>query len=171
MDANQPCIDIYNHVMPESYLEAMKIHSKDPGLAKRMSSLRLLWDIPARVEMLKKWPQVKQILSLAVPSPEMLGGPELSPELARIANEGMLSMCQTWPEQFPGFVASLPMNNPSAALAEMDYAINTMGAVGVQILTSVNGRAIDHPDYLPIFERMAKSSSKTDLDAPNSLSQ
>lgn len=155
MQTNQPCIDIYNHVMPLAYLEEMKIYSSDPGLAKRMSNLRLLWDIPARVEMLKKWPHVKQILSLAVPSPEMLVGPELSPKLARIANEGMQEMCQTWPDVFPGYVASLPMNHPQAALEEMDYAIEKMGAVGVQILTSVNGRAIDHPDYLPIFERMA----------------
>jgi aminocarboxymuconate-semialdehyde decarboxylase len=154
MDMNQPCIDIYNHVMPLKYLEEMKVHSSDPGLAKRMSSLKLLWDIPARVEMLKKWPQVKQILSLAVPSPDMLGGPDLSPKLARIANEGMYEMCQTWPDQFPSFVASLPMNNPAAAIEEMDFAINHMGAVGVQILTSVNGRAIDNPEFLPIFERM-----------------
>lgn len=155
MQSQQACIDIYNHVMPPKYLEEMKRYSSDPGLAKRMMSLRLLWDIPARVEMLKKFPQVKQILSLAVPSPEMLVGPDLSPQLARIANEGMFEMCQTWPEFFPSFAATLPMNNPEAALAEMDFAIHQMGAAGVQILTSVNGKAIDQPEYFAIFERMA----------------
>ncbi len=155
MTTQQPCIDIYNHVMPLTYLEEMKKYSTDPGMVKRMTSLQLLWDIPARVEMLKKYPHVKQILSLAVPSPEMLGGPDLSPKLARIANEGMQAMCQKWPDFFPNFVASLPMNNPQAAIQEMDHAINNMGAAGVQILTSVNGRALDNPEYFAVFERMA----------------
>ena len=153
--SSQPVIDIYNHVMPPLYMEELKKYSKDPGLLKRMSSLRLLWDIPARVEMLKKWPQVKQVLTLAVPSPEMLVDGDLSPKLARIANEGMYEMCQTWPDFFPCFAATLPMNNPQAALEEMDYAIKNFGARGVQVLSSVNGVALDHPDYFPIFERMA----------------
>src|SRR5215470_4240680 len=79
-------IDIFNHVMPSAYLEALKQHSRDPGIVRRMTSLRMLWDIEARVEMLKQWPDLKQVLTLAVPSPELLSGPELSPELARLAN-------------------------------------------------------------------------------------
>jgi hypothetical protein len=86
-------IDIFNHVMPSAYLEALKQHSRDPGIVRRMTSLRMLWDIEARVEMLEQWPDLKQVLTLAVPSPELLGGPELSPELARLANDGMAEMC------------------------------------------------------------------------------
>ena len=44
-------IDIFNHVMPARYLEMLKTHSKDPGIVKRMSNLRMLWDIEARVKM------------------------------------------------------------------------------------------------------------------------
>lgn len=47
------------------------------------------------------------------------------------------------------------MNNPQVAIQEMDHAINNMGAAGVQILTSVNGRALDNPEYFAVFERMA----------------
>jgi predicted TIM-barrel fold metal-dependent hydrolase len=146
-------IDIFNHVMPMAYLEALKRHSPDPGLVKRMTSLRMLWDIEARVAMLDQWPEVKQVLTLAVPSPEMLGGPELSPELARLANDGMADMCRKWPHKFPTFAASLPMNNVPAAVAEMDRAIGTLGARGVQVLTSVNGRALDAPEFWPVFEQ------------------
>ena len=35
-------IDIYNHVIPMAYLEKMKELSKDAGIVKRMSSLRML---------------------------------------------------------------------------------------------------------------------------------
>jgi len=59
------------------------------------------------------------------------------------------------PDRFPGFVASLPMNNPDAAAREIDRAIGDLGARGIQIFTNVNGRALDDPALAPIFERMA----------------
>ena len=150
-------IDIFNHVMPARYLDMLKTHSKDQGIVKRMSSLRMLWDIEARVAMLKeKFPDVQQVLTLALPSPELLGGPELSPELARIANDGMAQMVAKWPKTFPAFIASLPMNNVPAALEEMDRAVGNLEARGVQICTSVNGRPLDEPEFFPVFERITR---------------
>jgi len=147
-------IDIFNHVMPQAYLELVKTHSKEPGMVKRMSSLRMLWDIEHRVEMLRgKFPDVKQVLTLGLPSPELLGGPDKSPEFACVANDGMAGMCKKWPNEFPAFVASLPMNNPSAALAEMDRAVEKLGARGIQIISSVAGRPLDDPEFFPVFER------------------
>jgi len=142
------------------YLEMMKSHSKDAGIINRMSGLRILWDIEARVGMLDQWPDVRQVLTLSLPSPELVGGPELSPELARIANDDMAAMCARWPQKFPAFVASLPMNNVPAALEEMDRAIVRLGARGVQICTSVNGRPLDEPEFFPVFERV---TTKHDL--------
>src|SRR6266705_2712966 len=145
-------IDIFNHVMPVPYLDMMKKHLKDQGILKRMSNLRMLWDIEARVRMLdEKFPDVQQVLTLSLPSPELVGGPELAPELARIANDGMAGMTAKWPKKFPAFVASLPMNNVPAALEEMDRAIAKLGARGVQICSSVNRRALDEPAF---FERL-----------------
>src|SRR6266704_117586 len=139
-------VDICKHVMPMLYLDMMKRHLKDQGMLKRMSNLRMLWDIEARVQMLdEKFPDVQQVLTLSLPSPELMGGPELSPELARIANDGMA-----------GMVASLPMNNVPAALEEMDRAIGKLEARGVQICTSVNGRPLDEPEVFPVFERATK---------------
>ncbi|OFZ96864.1 MAG: amidohydrolase [Betaproteobacteria bacterium RIFCSPLOWO2_02_FULL_62_17] len=149
-------IDIFNHVMPVRYLEMMKQHSKDQGIIKRMTSLRMLWDIEARVQMLEQWPDLQQVLTLSVPSPELVGGPGLSPELARIANDDMAAMVARWPKKFPAFVASMPMNNVPAALEEMDRAIGKLGARGIQICTNVNGRPLDEPEFYPVFERVTK---------------
>jgi aminocarboxymuconate-semialdehyde decarboxylase len=52
------------------------------------------------------------------------------------------------------------MNNVPAALEEMDRAIGKLGARGVQILTSVNGRPLDEPEFFPVFERI---TTKHDL--------
>lgn len=147
-------IDIFNHVMPQAYLELVKQHSKEPGMVKRMSSLRMLWDIEHRVAMLReKFPDVQQVLTLGLPSPELLGDASHSPQFARVANDGMAEMCRKWPKEFPAFVASLPMNNPRAALDEMDRAVNELGARGIQIITSVAGRPLDEAEFFPVFER------------------
>ena len=123
-------------------------------MVKRMSSLRMLWDIEHRVAMLReKFRDVQQVLTLGLPSPELLGDAAHSPEYARVANDGMAEMCRKWPQEFPAFVASLPMNNPRAAVDETDRAINQLGAKGVQIITSVAGRPLDEPEYFTVFER------------------
>ena len=154
-------IDIFNHVMPQAYLELVKQHSKEPGLVKRMSNLRMLWDIEHRVEMLRsKFPDVKQVLTLGLPAPELLGGPDLSPGFARVANDGMAQMCRRWPDHFPAFVASLPMNNVPEALKEMDRAIGTLGARGIQIISSVAGRPLDDPEFFPVFERVTNQHDR-----------
>ena len=49
-----------------------------------------------------------------------------------IYNDGMAEMCRKWPNEFPAFVASLPMNNPQKSLEEMDRAVDTLGAKGIQ---------------------------------------
>src|ERR1700680_4261602 len=52
------------------------------------------------------------------------------------------------------------MNNPAAAIKEIERAVKKLGAVGVQIFTNVNGRPLDEPDFLSIFEKAAE------LDVP-----
>jgi predicted TIM-barrel fold metal-dependent hydrolase len=83
-------------------------------------------------------------------------GPDVTPELARLANDGMAEIVERHPDRFPAFVASLPMNNPDAALAEVDRAIDQLGATGVQVFTNVAGRPLDRPEFQPIFARMAE---------------
>ena len=150
-------IDIFNHVMPPAYLELVKAHSKEPGIVKRMSSLRMLWDIEHRVAMLREqFPEVQQVLTLGLPAPELIGDATQSPAFARVANDGMADMVRHYPKEFPAFVASLPMNNVPAALDEMDRAISTLGARGIQIISSVAGRPLDDPEFFPVFERATR---------------
>src|SRR5947207_13225594 len=115
-----------------------------------MSNMSMQWDIEALVDMLReKFAEVRQVLTLGLPPPELLGGPAFSPELARIANDGMAAMCRQWPREFPAFVASLPINNVPAALEEIERAIGPLGVRGLQLGTSIAGRPSDGPGLLP----------------------
>src|SRR5256885_8797339 len=153
-------LDIFPHIFPLEYFERMKkIAEGNPGLAaslKRWMHSPLLWDLEARIKMMKRWPCYQQVLTLSMPAIEFLGTPEETPELARMANDGMAGIVAQHPDLFPCFVASLPMNNVAASLEEMDRAIGKLGAKGVQIFTNVNGRPLDEPEFFPVFERMSK---------------
>jgi len=46
------------------------------------------------------------------------------------------------------------MNNIEATLAEIDRAINDLGARGIQIFTNVAGKPLSAPEFRPIFRRM-----------------
>jgi len=155
-DMTAPKIDAYNHYIPPAYLDLIRQHSKDSGIVKRMTGIRVLWDIEARVELLGQWPEVKQILTLGLPHPEGLGGPDVSVNAARVCNDGLAEVCRRWPDKFPGFIASLPMNNIPAALEEMDRAISELGARGIQIGTNILGRPLDDPEFYPVFERITR---------------
>lgn len=153
-------LDIFPHIFPLTYFERMKqIAERNPALAaqiKRWLHIPVLWDLDARMRMMDKFKDYKQILTLSMPAIEFLAGPKDAPELARLANDGMAEICAKYPDRFPAFVASLPMNNVPASLEEMDRAIGKLGARGIQIFTNVNGRPLDEPEFFPIFERMTK---------------
>ncbi|MFI6536044.1 amidohydrolase family protein [Nonomuraea sp. NPDC050547] len=150
-------IDAYSHILPAPYFERMRELAVDPGALKRWLELTALHDVEARLRMMEEFgDDYQQILTLSSPPIELLAGPDDSPELARLANESMLELCRAYPERFPAFVASLPMNNPDAAMAELAYAIDDLGARGVQVFTNVSGRPLDDPAFRPVFDEMAR---------------
>ena len=152
-------LDIFPHIFPKAFFERMKaIAEQNPALAaqiKRWLHIPVLWDLEARLKMMDRFKGYKQILTLSLPAIEFLAPPDQSPELARLANDGMAEIVAKHPQCFPAFVASLPMNNVPEALREMEHAIEKLGAKGIQIFTNVNGRPLDEPEFYPIFERMA----------------
>jgi aminocarboxymuconate-semialdehyde decarboxylase len=86
----------------------------------------------------------------------MVGGPQYALELAQIANDGMADLCDAYPERFPGFVASVPLNDADAMVAESIRALEGLKAVGVQIFTNALGKPLDAPEYWAFYDLMAR---------------
>lgn len=149
-------IDVYSHILPPDYFVQMQRLVVDRGALKRWLELPALHDIDARLEMMAAFgDDFQQVLTLSSPPIELLAGPAQSPDLARLANESMHELTRKHPGRFPWFVASLPMNNVEASLHETEYALDELGAVGVQVFTNVNGRPLDDPEFAPLFALMA----------------
>jgi predicted TIM-barrel fold metal-dependent hydrolase len=149
-------IDVFPHILPKPYFERMlAVAPPQLHMGKRMRGIPVLVDLDLRLQIMDRYEGYAQVLTLASPPIEMIAGPDLSPELARLANDSMAEIVDRRPDRFLGFVASLPMNNPDAAVTEIDRAIGQLHATGVQIFSNVNGRALDGPEFAPIFARMA----------------
>jgi aminocarboxymuconate-semialdehyde decarboxylase len=149
-------IDAFNHFMPRPYLERLSKIIPDHVAVTAFPRLKTLVDVDARLRLLDEFPEVQQILSLANPPIELIAPPEQTPELARLANDSLAEVCRKHPDRFPSFIASLPMNNVEATLEEIDRAIGTLGACGIQVFTNVAGKPLSAPEFRPVFQRVAQ---------------
>jgi len=149
-------LDVFNHFMPSAIFE--RLAELVPGhiALSAFPELPTLWNVDARLRMMDEFDGLQQVLSLANPPIEVLGRPDRTPALARIANDGLAELCRKHPERFPCFIASMPMNNVEACVREADRAIRELGAKGIQVFTNVLGKPLSAPEFRPLFRRMAE---------------
>ncbi len=148
-------IDVFNHFMPKPYLDRLTQLIPGHVATTAFPRLKTLVDVDARLKLLDGFDDVQQVLSLANPPLELVGGPNVTPDLARLANDSLAEVCRRHPDRFPTFIAALPMNNIEATLAEIDRAIGDLGARGIQVFTNVAGKPLSAPEFRPVFARMA----------------
>ena len=150
-------IDIFNHIFPASYFEKiLEVAGNYKDMGKRVREIPALHDLEARFRVMDQFEDYAQVICLSSPPLEVLGGPKLTPELAKAANDGMAEYVSKYPDRFPAFIASLPLNNPDACLEEIDRSINDLKAVGIQFFTNIQGKPLDLPEFKPLFERIAE---------------
>src|SRR5581483_5184509 len=150
-------LDAFNHFFPEQFynrMTALARSHKDMG--KRVRNIPLLHDLDARFRVMDAFDDYSQILSMPSPPLEAFAAPRDAIELAEIGNDGLADLVRRYPDRFPAFVASLPMNDPDAALVEAQRAMRDLGACGVQVFTNVNGVPLTAPQFLPLFDLMAE---------------
>jgi len=149
-------LDIFNHIFPKIFYDKMmEVNPNLEDIGKRVRGVPVLYDLEERFRCMDLFEDYAQILCLASPPLEIIAGPDVTPDLAKVANDGMAEYVAKYPDRFPGFIASMPMNNPDAALEEIDRAIKDLKAVGVQFFTNVKGKPLDLPEFKPLFEKMA----------------
>jgi aminocarboxymuconate-semialdehyde decarboxylase len=150
-------IDAFNHFNPPRYHEALLASpagQKDIG--KRVRGIPALWDLERRLAVVEMFPDYSQVISLGMPMVDRLWGPEQSPDMAKLANDGLAEVVAKNPKHFAGYTAVLPMNAPEAAAKEAECALKN-GANGIQMGTNVNDKPIDGKEFWPVYEIIAKS--------------
>ena len=90
-----------------------------------------------------------EVLSLSTPN-VYFAPPERQAEVARLVNDAYADLAARHPKRFKGF-ASIPMDDPDAALRELERALDELRMNGVIVLSNINGRALSDPRYRPFF--------------------
>ena len=151
-------IDAFCHFFPQGIFE--KLSATTGGtrdIGKRIQGVRTIFDLDARFRIMDGFENYAQVLSLGLPPIEAMVGPDLSPEFARVANDGLAELVARYPDRFAGYVGGLPMNAPDAAAREAERILIRGNANGLQLHTNVDGLCLDEPRFLPIFEIAAKA--------------
>lgn len=148
-------IDAFNHIWPMPFYVAIR-NAMGPmvDITRRSEAVPMMIDLDARFRVMDQFDEYQQILSLASPPLELAGDARVGRELSMIGNDSMADLCRKYPDRFPGFVATIAMHDTEGAVDEVDRAILTLGAVGIQIYTNVAGRPLDAPEFRPVLERM-----------------
>jgi aminocarboxymuconate-semialdehyde decarboxylase len=150
-------LDVFNHIYPAGYFARfMEVAPTYKDIGKRIRSIPMLTDLDVRFRVMDAFDDYQQVLSIATPPIEVFASGTAAIDLARAANDGMAELVRRYPDRFPAFVASLPLNEPDAAVRELHRAVEDLGARGFQVFSNIRGEPISAPKFLPLFETMAR---------------
>ena len=164
-------IDFHNHFYPDAYIQELK---REKGYASVSTDEhgRLLIhytgdynvvvgphiDIQHRLRDMDRNDIDMQVLTLTTPGVER-ETPERGVRLARLTNDGFAEIIEKHPERFTA-LATLPLQDPEAAVEELERSVNELGLKGAMLLSNVNGKPLDGEEFLPVFKKAVK------LDVP-----
>jgi 2,3-dihydroxybenzoate decarboxylase len=97
-----------------------------------------------------------QVLSLTVPGLQVDIEPELACSNARFVNDYTAEVVAKNPDRFQGF-AVLPLQDPAAAAAELQRAVNELGLCGALVNDCIygpGGRYLDAPEYDEVWSAL-----------------
>ena len=94
-----------------------------------------------------------QVLSVTTPALHNLE-PAQSVALARQTNDLVAATIARHPTRFQGF-ATLPTASPADVAPELERCMTQLGFAGVLLCGRTRAKNLDHPDFLPLFEKAA----------------
>ena len=152
-------IDIFNHIWPTEFFDALIGHiGQMTDITLRSGAVPMITDLDRRFEVMDMFGEgYQQVLTLASPPLEKIADPEKALELSMVGSDSMASLCEKYPDRFPAFVGTAPMNHPTGMASESRRAIEELGAAGMQMYTNIKGQPLDHPNFEAFFEYMNES--------------
>lgn len=160
-------IDVHAHYVPRSFLEAIEKEGAPYGASLRRDGgnptillagrpygpiTRHYYETKPRLAEMDKAGVDMQVLSL---NPPMVYWADagLGTRLARLYNDELAATVAGRPDRLAG-LATVPLQDVPAAVAELGRAICQLGLRGVYIGSNVCGKELDHPDLLPFFAQV-----------------
>jgi aminocarboxymuconate-semialdehyde decarboxylase len=156
-------IDVHNHYYPPEFIAAIRKGpsrytvetdaDQNPVLVSpgdRNFVVPGHRDIAFRDRVIAEAGIDMQVITLTAPGTTM-ETPQQSAYLASLVNDALARIRSERAKRFTA-LATLPLNDPAASVAEFDRALS-MGFAGCMVYASVNGGALHDMRYLPLWER------------------
>jgi len=174
-------IDFHSHVIPETIIAAMRADPEryatrieaEAGkryLARGKLRLELLPEFSVAEAKLEAMDRKGIEISVISPGPQVffynLKEAE-GIEAARLVNDGIAAMVAKNPARLRG-MATLPMQHPEAAVAEMERVAREHGFKGIELATAAPAGELADPRYRPILRR-AQELKMTIFAHPNTI--
>lgn len=137
-------IDVHHHFYPPEYRRVMGKYGQMPAVKG--------WTLENTLEELDHNSVDTAMLSLSPPGVHQ-GTLDETRTLARAINEHAAKLRAERPARF-GHFATIPMPDVDACLTEIAYAMDTLDADGVQLMTSYGDKWPGHPDFDPVFDEL-----------------
>jgi aminocarboxymuconate-semialdehyde decarboxylase len=156
-------IDVFTHILTPRYLERVFeiLRARGDRVASDYEAMLrqdpTLTDLGERFKLMDQagGPDYCQILVMAHTQAEH-EEPDVAAELAAIGNEELAAVVEEHPDRFAGWAAQVPLQDGERGLERLEEEIEGRGALGAQVFTHIQGHCLDHPDYEPFFELMAR---------------
>jgi uncharacterized protein len=148
-------VDIFNHILPRKYKEALD--KAAPGYEQQPvnNALPTLWDMDHRFRIMDKYEGLVQVLTLSRPPiEEVVSDPQVALDLIRIGNDEIAELVFKYPNRFAAGIASVAMNNPEGSLKELERCLTELKFKGLQIYTDFCGKPLDSAEFMPFYEMM-----------------
>jgi aminocarboxymuconate-semialdehyde decarboxylase len=157
--------DMHNHVIPMTVVNAMERNPERFGTRIEMRDGRRYFDSHGRMTELKPEfcdPEAKlawmdrvglDVAAISVGPPIFFYWlkPEDGLYAARLANDGIAQMVEKHPDRFRG-LAHLPMQDPDAAITELERAAKLHKFKGVELATSIEGKLLADPRFRKVLK-------------------
>jgi aminocarboxymuconate-semialdehyde decarboxylase len=159
-------IDIHAHVVPQSLWRAVEAgrewygfrHEPGPGVGSMVgngkrthfASPKVRFTLDERIKDMDAQGVDVHVVSIHTPFFGYHLPPAQGLQLAREVNDEIAGMTRQHPRRFAG-LATLPMQDIPAAIAELERAVTVLGLKGAELDTHVNGTQWDEADFRPFF--------------------
>lgn len=138
-------IDVHHHVTPPKYLaELASRNLATPDMSA--------WSVAKTLDDMDKAGVAASIVSITSPAVSFADA-EVARRVARESNEWMAQLRRDYPGRFGSF-AMLPMQDIDGSLREIEYALDTLKADGIGLLTSYGDKWLGHATYAPIMNEL-----------------
>ena len=138
-------IDVHHHPSPPSYIGVRDRRNRSSAWKQQR------WTPTRSLEDMDRGGVAIAVLSLPHPVTIWPEDKEHGRRMAREWNEYMAQMARDHPGRF-GVFAALPVLDIEGSLRETEYALDTLAADGICLMTSIGERWLGDPHYAPLFE-------------------